>query len=129
MAKLNPKKWMKVRRYVLYRDGYKCQMCGKRSRHNHIHHILPKRNHPKLMYKCSNLITLCPTCHKKTYGKEYNYTRYLQNKIKSKSRCSHHSTNRNKTYRKPKKVIRRTGRITVKIKKYKKKTYKVKVKR
>jgi len=50
-----------VREYVLYRDGHKCQLCGKSDLPLEVHHIgywkHDRTDRP------SNLITLCTNCH------------------------------------------------------------------
>ena len=54
--------WKKIRKEVLKRDNYQCQMCGKFEGRLEIHHKIPfmisKDNSP------DNLITLCATCHR-----------------------------------------------------------------
>lgn len=58
--------WHSIRRAVLKRDNYECQQCGSTG-DLHVHHKIPFRmfddtdeaNHE------SNLITLCPPCHRK----------------------------------------------------------------
>ena len=55
-----------VRQYVLHRDGYKCQCCGKKPSEKkgvklHVHHLESRKvggNAP------NNLVTLCGDCHK-----------------------------------------------------------------
>ena len=53
-----------VRQYILHRDGYTCQCCGKQQKEDtrfHIHHTETRKtggNAP------DNLITLCDKCHK-----------------------------------------------------------------
>lgn len=50
-----------VRQYVLFRDDYRCQCCGKHGVKLHVHHIESRQtggNAP------NNLITLCEDCHK-----------------------------------------------------------------
>ena len=55
------KNFWNIREYVLYRDGHKCQHCGKSNTILNVHHITPKAdggtNRP------DNLITLCESCH------------------------------------------------------------------
>ena len=50
-----------VREYVLYRDNYTCQLCGKKNTILEVHHIgywkEDRTNRP------GNLITLCTKCH------------------------------------------------------------------
>lgn len=72
----------KMRMEVLKRDGYRCQVCGRRSVDHvdvelHVHHIRPWAvgglSTPK------NLITLCHTCHK---GLEPHYEQSLYGLIR-----------------------------------------------
>lgn len=52
-------RWEIMRECVLCRDGYRCQICGRRD--VNVHHIRPRqfngKNHPL------NLITICKKCH------------------------------------------------------------------
>jgi hypothetical protein len=52
---------------ALRRDNNTCQKCGfnKDKEIMEVDHIIPKRVSPKLNRKLSNLITLCPNCHKR----------------------------------------------------------------
>ncbi len=58
-----------VRQYVLHRDGYQCQCCGKAADKSkgiklHVHHLTSRKvggNAP------DNLITLCEDCHEKLH--------------------------------------------------------------
>ena len=62
----------KIRKEVLIRDNYTCQICSKHADSKlHIHHILKIKEDGN---DCiDNLITLCPTCHKKADSKaNYN---------------------------------------------------------
>jgi len=58
--------WMKVRRIVLERDNYSCQVCSnQRNSHNNIHHLIPRHLFDEEIeshYK-ENCITLCASCH------------------------------------------------------------------
>lgn len=70
--------WIQQKNRVRKRDGYKCQHCGlteKKLGHKmHVHHITPFRtygyipdvnDHYKIANKMNNLVSLCPSCHKK----------------------------------------------------------------
>ena len=68
--------WQKTRDRVRARDGYKCQVCGtpETTRQHDVHHKVPFRafvqaGSPEPAYqranRLENLITLCPSCHKK----------------------------------------------------------------
>jgi DEAD/DEAH box helicase domain-containing protein len=73
--------WDKLRESIRARDGYRCQMCGKAEdgRQHDVHHKMPFRmfvrsgsGDPAQLAELreqanrpSNLVTLCPACHKK----------------------------------------------------------------
>ncbi|KUK45682.1 MAG: Putative ATP-dependent helicase, partial [Anaerolinea thermophila] len=61
--------WDKIRQRVLNRDGHRCQVCGAVGvdRPLHVHHIQPFRSftNRESANQLQNLITLCPTCHRK----------------------------------------------------------------
>lgn len=60
--------WEKTRLQVLDRDGRRCRVCGisESLQPLHVHHIQPFRTFTTLeaANALSNLVTLCPTCHK-----------------------------------------------------------------
>ena len=64
-------KYQTWRKYVLNRDKNCCQgyNCGKRT-DLEIHHIKSWAKNPNLRYNVYNGITLCKTCHQKTFGRE-----------------------------------------------------------
>lgn len=63
--------WSNVRKRILERDKYKCQICGAIGLDKlHIHHILKRKQKGKDFD--DNLITVCPSCHKKADTKLYN---------------------------------------------------------
>lgn len=72
----NSLEWRKMRRFILIRDGYKCQHCGD---HNykgrgsaiklHVHHIKQWITHPELRFDPENLILLCSKCHNEVHKK------------------------------------------------------------
>ena len=60
---LYPPEWKwQLKRGILQRDNYACQLCGAINRRLHIHHIDYNKNN----CATSNLITLCRSCHGKT---------------------------------------------------------------
>lgn len=68
------KDYQKMRRAVLKRDGYKCQMPGcPNNKKLHVHHILTWAGYPHLRYTVDNGIVLCRTCHKSIHGLENYY--------------------------------------------------------
>lgn len=60
--------WGKIRQQVLFRDGYRCQVCGSLNNNQplHIHHIQPFRTFTNrtAANRLQNLVALCPACHR-----------------------------------------------------------------
>ena len=64
------KQWRKKRRYILQRDGYRCQICkryGINTDAKIVHHIQEVEERPDLKFCNDNLISLCPSCHNKQH--------------------------------------------------------------
>ena len=61
--------WAKQRDRARARDDYRCQVCGtaEQDRAHHVHHKSPFRqfDSPKIANHLSNLVTLCPSCHRR----------------------------------------------------------------
>ena len=80
--------YRKWRLKVFQRDRFACRQCGYRSKKSrahgdkesdiHAHHIIPIEINPKLVLKEGNGITLCKSCHRKTYGKELKFAKVLK---------------------------------------------------
>jgi len=63
--------WSQVRKDILIRDDYTCQLCGKQGcKPLHIHHILKRKEAGTDHY--DNLLTTCPKCHKQADTKLYD---------------------------------------------------------
>jgi hypothetical protein len=60
---------------IFERDDYTCQECGQRGCDLNGHHLLPYRDYPDPQFSLNpkNGITLCVECHRKTFGKEYEF--------------------------------------------------------
>lgn len=58
------KQW---RLFVLDRDNYTCQECGKKSSMLIVHHIVHWAKSPEDRFNVDNGITLCNECHKKIH--------------------------------------------------------------
>ena len=60
--------WPAIRKLVLARDQYRCQVCGQSGEANwlHVHHKVPFRTFyaAEEANRPENLVTLCPTCHR-----------------------------------------------------------------
>jgi DEAD/DEAH box helicase domain-containing protein len=61
--------WLRQRDLARQRDGFRCQSCGalETRQSHHVHHKVPFRNFTSFVMAnhLENLITLCPSCHKK----------------------------------------------------------------
>lgn len=67
--------YIKWRTSVFERDDYTCQECRHRGGQLNVHHLLPYKDYPDEQFSLNmmNGITLCRTCHEKTFNKEYEY--------------------------------------------------------
>ena len=64
-----------LRKLVLKRDNYKCQVCGTGDSELHCHHITGVEINPVESADVDNCVTLCKLCHKKAHkfpGCTYN---------------------------------------------------------
>jgi DEAD/DEAH box helicase domain-containing protein len=69
--------WLRQRDLARQRDGYRCRWCGapeRPGRQHHVHHVVPFREFRWILgqnenyrqaNRLSNLITLCPNCHRR----------------------------------------------------------------
>ena len=55
---------------VFKRDGFICQICGKRGGELHAHHILSFASFPECRLAINNGRTLCKFCHKFVHSRE-----------------------------------------------------------
>lgn len=85
------KKWQKLRRYVLMRDKYLCQLevrYGKRIDAEVVHHIFPVEEYPELFFNADNLISLSKKAHNKMHDRMTDEItpegRRLQEKVRKK---------------------------------------------
>lgn len=56
----------KLRKEVLERDNYECQICGQKS-YLGLHHFNNKESDHRIM----NLLTLCPACHRLVHNGKF----------------------------------------------------------
>lgn len=66
------KAWQNLRKYVLMRDSYLCQVgmrYGKREDAEVVHHIFPVEEYPELFYNPDNLISLSKKAHNKMHDR------------------------------------------------------------
>lgn len=71
-----------LRKATIFRDGCKCQECGKTGCVLEVHHIRARRYGGA--DTIGNLITLCSRCHQKTEGKEHDFEEKYFSMINSK---------------------------------------------
>ena len=66
------KEWAKTRQYVLMRDKYKCQRCGKPAQEvHHKKHLTPDNIwDPWIALNPENLVSLCKDCHFKQHEED-----------------------------------------------------------
>ena len=73
----NSKEWRNIKTFVLNRDLYICQVCGKPNSKT-VHHIVELTpaniNSPTITLNADNLITLCEECHRCVHG-DYTYNK------------------------------------------------------
>lgn len=61
-ARLNKRRWARVRRRVFERDGYRCRACGRPGRLE-CDHVVPLWKDDSDPYNLGNLQALCRGCH------------------------------------------------------------------
>lgn len=62
---LGTQRWKRLRRFVLERDGYRCQSCGcARVRLLEVHHAVPRAAAPDKVFDADNCVTRCRPCHR-----------------------------------------------------------------
>jgi hypothetical protein len=62
------------------RDNYTCQICGLRDDEIiEVDHIIPVSVNPSLKFELSNLLTLCPNCHRRKTNRELRQKMYKNN--------------------------------------------------
>ena len=63
---------------VFQLDDYTCALCGLRGGDLEAHHITPRAKAPERTYDLTNGITLCVSCHRKTFGQEAHFEEGLR---------------------------------------------------
>lgn len=66
------KRWERLRRAVLSRDGYKCQESaryGKSVPATTVHHIFPRETYPQYQWEAWNLISLSHDVHNEMHDR------------------------------------------------------------
>lgn len=70
---LKDPRWLKKRRKILKRDGFKCTVCDSKSKLNIHHTYYTGQNTPPWAYPNNSLLTICNSCHEK-YHREHELT-------------------------------------------------------
>lgn len=68
-------RWKRIRKAVLRRDGYMCQVSIRYGRHvpaNTVHHIFPAAEFPEYQWEPWNLISLSDEMHRSMHDKFTN---------------------------------------------------------
>lgn len=76
------KRWQRVRKSILARDGYRCQVYkryGKNVPANTVHHIFPVEDYPEYKWESWNLIAVSNDAHNELHNRN---TRALTDKGK-----------------------------------------------
>ncbi len=60
-------RWRQIRRYVLWRDRRRCQVCRRKFRVLDVHHIRPWQSGGS--HWTSNLMAVDRACHARTHGR------------------------------------------------------------
>lgn len=69
------KRWERLRRSVLARDGYRCQLAARFGRNTPattVHHIFPRDRFPELQWQSWNLISLSTAAHDRMHDRTTN---------------------------------------------------------
>ncbi|MGH2515415.1 MAG: FAD-dependent thymidylate synthase [Ktedonobacterales bacterium] len=66
-----------LRPHVFARDTNRCRLCGNKSKHLTVHHVLPVWARPDLTLDINNMVTLCRPCHLKVNTREHLYVEYF----------------------------------------------------
>jgi len=56
-----PVDWERIRRLVIQRAGGRCERCGEKAEHLHVHHIIHRSRGGT--NELTNLWAVCPKCH------------------------------------------------------------------
>ena len=80
------KKWDRIRRAVLARDGYQCQVAkryGKTREATIVHHIFPREQYPEYQWKPWNLVAVSAVAHNILHDRDtHALTRYGEELLK-----------------------------------------------
>ena len=91
-ADYNSPQYIKWRKAVFRRDGYRCRMCGQSLGGINAHHIHKWADYPRLRFVVKNGITLCKNHHSLVTGQEEVYAELLTNliNVSNKSKYDKH---------------------------------------
>lgn len=95
------KKWERLRRAILARDGYQCQVAkrhGKTRPAAVVHHIFPRESYPQYQWKSWNLISVSAAAHNILHDRDtHALTRYGEELLKETAEAKGIKLDENKT--------------------------------
>ena len=76
----NSKEWQQVREFVLMRDKYLCQKCGRPAEHVHHKKHLTETNvyDVSVSLNPDNLVSLCKRCHDQEHSQDKGFGRVTE---------------------------------------------------
>ncbi|HEY9702985.1 MAG TPA: HNH endonuclease [Allocoleopsis sp.] len=75
------RKYLQLRNYVLLRDRYECQLCGRTGVKLECHHVVKWSSSAVIRQNRFNLISLCKDCHRGIRNKEERYASIFKSRI------------------------------------------------
>lgn len=82
--------WTSKRKEIMERDDFRCVLCGADASNKHnffnVHHIEPLSISWEKRLANNNLVTLCVSCHKNTFGKEQEMISLFQDIVRTHRR-------------------------------------------
>ena len=79
VEKLKHPKWQRKRLFILWRDNFKCRICGT-THHLNVHHMIYEKGKEIWESNMNDLITLCNYCHRKIHQKLYRISKIYHSK-------------------------------------------------
>lgn len=81
----NSPRYVRWRKAVYARDGFRCRLCGRTDDLN-AHHVKTWARYPSLRFVVGNGITLCAICHLRVRGCEAKYEAAFERLIRPRDK-------------------------------------------